>query len=128
MSGVPTETYPLLLRKFAWDVLPCTEVQKFMPIMGLVPASEEGAEIEHRESHKRLGLQEPLQEQIHVYSAMSARVQAAIALRLDAGPEPDEIQTFVVKQFAETIHVGASVIIANLLDQGYLQLGPKAGQ
>ena len=34
----------------------------------------------------------------------------------------------VTGQFAQTIHVGASVIIANLIDQGYLQLGPKAAE
>lgn len=117
--------YPVLLRKFAWDVLPCTAVQKFMPVMDLIPASEEGAHIEHKESHDRLALQQPLQEQLTVYSAMAAKVIASMALRLDVGPEPPEVVSMVTGQFNETIHIGVSVILANLLDQGYLQLGPR---
>lgn len=123
--AVPTELYPLMLRKYTWDLLPCNSVQRFMPILGLVPASEEGAEIEHKESHKRIALQEPLQDKLQVYSAMTATVLAALALALDRGPEPPNIVQMVTSQFTQTIHVGSSAIIANLIDQGYLQLGPK---
>lgn len=126
VAAIPTELYTQLQRKIAWDSLPCDEVRRYMPVLDLVPPSPEGEEIEHQESHRRLGLQQPLQTHLAVTSVMAARALAALALRLPDGPEPAEIVTMVNTQFAQTIHVGVSVIVANLLDEGYLQLGPKA--
>ena len=125
MNPASPDDYLMLLRRLTWDALPCGEQRKFMAPLGLVPTSDEGADMEHADSHKRLKLQEPLQDQLRPYSRMSAKVLAAHALKLDLSPEPAELMNLVISQFAETIHLGASVIIANLLDQGYLQLGPK---
>lgn len=122
----------MLLRKFTWDLTPCSEVMAYMRVLGLIPPSAEGAEIEHTESHRRIMLQDPVQQRVMVYAAMSARVLAALALRLGDGPlqmpagmQPDQVVETVTSQFTQTIHVATSVIIANMLDQGYLQLGPK---
>ena len=87
-AAIPGDMYPTLLRKFAWDLLPCNRVQKFMPILNVVPASAEGAEIEHVESHKRIALQDGLQDVIPVFAAMSGQVLAALALGLDLSRSP----------------------------------------
>jgi hypothetical protein len=120
-----TDTQASTLRKIAWDLLPCQLAEQYMPILNLVPASDQGAEVEHAASHKRMELQEPLQRVLPAYSAMASRVLAGHALRLHDGPEPEAVVGVVTGQFQQTIHAGASAIIANLLDQGYLQLGPK---
>lgn len=120
------EPYAFLLRKVAWDVLPCEEAKDYLRVLGLVPASYEGAEVEHQDSHVRMALQEPLRERIAVFSELSAKVLAALALKLTEDPEPGELVELVITQFTQTIQVGASVIIANLLEQGQLQLGPAA--
>jgi hypothetical protein len=125
MTSLPTEMYAVQLRKFALDILPCPDVPAFMSVIGLIPGSEEGSEIEHAESHKRCAFYAPLQDLLLPYSVMAARVLAAQALALDKSPEPPEVVAIVTQQFGQTIHVGTSVIIANLIDQGYLQFGPK---
>lgn len=118
--------YASLLRRVAWDSLPCDSVVAYLPILDLIPSSAEGAAVEHRNSHKRLTLQEPLTEQIAILTAMSGAVLAALALALAESPEPMEIVATVTRQFSQTIQVGTAVTIANLIEDGYLNLGPKA--
>lgn len=126
VSAVPPEMLQATLRKYAWDIIPCPSVPEFLPTIGLLPSSPEGAQVEHKTSHDRIKLQWPIHPQIAAHAQLAAQVQMAVALRLDAGPEPAFIMAKVQTQFAETIGVGASAIIANLIEEGYLQLGPKA--
>jgi hypothetical protein len=123
MKTIPREQYPVLLRKVAWDVLPCNEVQTMLPALTLHPSSAEGAEVEHHDSHQRIGRLAPLEDHIAVYSAMAARVAAASALHLNVGEAPDpNIHGLVLTQFAETGHIAASVTLAHLLEEGIISI------
>lgn len=122
------EMYPAALRKYTWDVTPCNVAPAVMITFGLIPGSEEGMEVEHKASHARLDLQDPIQDEIATAAAFAARALAAYALRLDHNQYPIELISAVTTQFAESIHIGTTSIIANLLSDGYLQLGPMAGK
>lgn len=122
MKTIPREQYPMLLRKVAWDVLPCREVQGMLPALTLHPSSPEGAEVEHQDSHKRIGALAPLEDHISVYSAFAARVAAASAIQLNVGETDPNIHALVVQQFAETGHIAASVVVAHLLEEGIISI------
>ncbi len=126
MQVIARDKFPLMLRKYAWDIIPCDAVSAFLPVVGLIPSSAEGAQVEHADSHQRLDKQLPVQPLIAIHAAFAARVTAAFALRMDINEYEDGLVEGVTKQFAETIHVGATTMIAQLIEDGYLQLGPKA--
>lgn len=122
-QALTQENHPFILRKLAWDVLPCQEVQSALPVLGLTPASPEGAEIEHRASHDRVEALAPLEQHIMVYSALCAKVSAAHALKLTLDDTTDpQILNLVLAQFAESHHIGASVVLAQLLEQGVISI------
>lgn len=124
---IAPETFPQILRKIAWDALPCGEVEPLLPSLGLTPASPEGAEFEHRDSHARVERLLPLENHLAVYSALTARVTAAHALKLNVGEAPDpEIMGLVLAQFAESHHIGASIVIAQLLENGVITINKEA--
>lgn len=119
-------TYPQRLRKVAWDVLPCTEVESLLPYLDLAPSSPESEEMDHHDSHERIKRLIPLENYIAVYAALSSRVMAAAALRMNDGVPPDpQILGLVLQQFAETAHVGASVVLAQLLDDGVISINEE---
>jgi hypothetical protein len=127
--SVAREMVPVLIRKYAWDIIPHEHTLSFLPVLGLIPASAEGVSVEHHDTHRRISLQSPIQNLISVHAVLAARATAAFALRLDLNTETDpKIVQMVTTQFAETIHIGATAIIAHFLEEGYLQLGPKAAQ
>lgn len=128
VPAIPPEKWPLYLRNYAWDILPCPEVNGFLSTLTLHPSSEEGAEIEHRAMHDRLRLQQPMNDMIGVHSAFAARVLAAYALRLDKNTEIEPaIIHAVTVQFAENVQWGAQSIIAEMMADGWLMPGPEAG-
>jgi hypothetical protein len=120
---ISPEKYPSLLRKIAWDVLPCGQVQPLLLALGQTPSSDDGAEVEHRASHARVDALAPLEDHIATYSALTARVTAAQALMLAVGEIPDpQIHGLVLAQFAESAHIGASIALAQLLDEGIISI------
>lgn len=126
--AVPQNEWPGALRRYAWDILPCDIVNSFLPALTLHPSSEEGVEVEHKASHERRKLAWDLSALIECHAAFAARVLSAFALRLDKNTAPDQaILQQVTLQYGENVQYGAYAVIANLLAEGYLQPGPKAG-
>ena len=117
---------PHRLRKVAWDIIPCGAVQTYMPVLDQVPSSDEGAELEHKQAHKRMGAATPFFDHVSVYSALTARVLIALALRLHANEAEPGIVAYATGQYAEVIEYAATAIIAEMLADGILAPGPNA--
>ncbi len=128
MAQYVREELPLRLRKIMWDIVPCGAVQTYMPVLDMTPASEEGAELEHKQAHQRMGSATPFFDHISVYSALAARVLTALALRLHVNEADPGLVAYATGQYAETIEYAATAIVAEMLADGILAPGPNAGQ
>jgi hypothetical protein len=114
-------------RKMVWDIVPCNQVRDFMPPMDLIPGSDDVTEMEHRESHARLDRVAPLADRLHGDCEMAARVVTSIMLRLDTDSEVDpETVEIVVEQNSDVIFSGMAAILAQLIDEGVVQIGTGA--
>jgi len=117
----------LLRRQLTWDLIPCPDVNKFMPKVTLVPGSDEGVEVEHRAHHRRLNAIMPILPQL----AQTADLAGAIMGRhlLDVRDKSYTEQE-ATEQIQETVQVSralAMAIIANLVEYGYLHLPHRVG-
>jgi hypothetical protein len=122
----PVDFKPLLTRRFTWDTLPCSQVAELLPKLGLVVGSEEGIDIEHRESHARMAKVFPLEKLFQAYSEILG-VVLTTALTHNAGVElPSEDSVGFAAQNAEVVLCSARAIVAQLMCQGVLTYGPAA--
>lgn len=132
ISGGPVDMTATLMRRFAWDITPCLQVEDMLDALGLVHGTPEGLEIEHQESHQRLALASAVEGQIRAYSAVAGTVITKAITMLNADPDDDEglcpeHEAEFASQNAMIILHGARVIIAQLMFAGVLQPGPAAG-
>lgn len=111
------------IRKLAWDIIPCPNVRDFMPLLGLVPGSDDVNEMEHAESHRRLDRLAPLVDVIEDQCHAAAHVVTACMLRLDIDDAEEGVEEQVVVQNASVLHAGMVAILAQLLDDGTLVIG-----
>ena len=123
----PVDIGPILTRRLAWDTLPCDEVKGIMPALGMTPSSDEGFEIEHDESHRRIAVVYPL-ETILVQSAgvlgkiLSRAMSDAAGVTESLG---DGMGSFA-EQNAEVALASARAVIALLMDEGVIMYTPEA--
>lgn len=117
------DALPLLIRRIAWDIIPCDEVEDLFPKLGLTPASEEVFEMEHTESHRRVDLCEPLINYIEVFAEVTNQIIKAYILR-DTEEDESGISTayldLLVKQNLSVMRRGIYATLAQLLDTGVI--------
>ena len=119
---------PLLLRKMAWDIIPCNAVELYWDKLGLTPSSDECSELEHTESHSRLNQIAPLVNYVEIYAALIAQVVTALMVPDEDAPEDGELmedsryQAMEV-QNREVLRSGLYAGLAQLFDTGIITYG-----
>jgi hypothetical protein len=95
-----------------------------MPPLGLMPGSAEGDEAEHHASHARLDRLAPLAERLTEQCRQASRVVTSVMLRLDKDTNdvPGDIVAHVTDQNENVIYAGVTAILAQLIDDGAVQL------
>ena len=109
-----------------WDIIPDEQVADFMPLVNLVPGSEEGNEVEDQASKIRYKAIMPVYRELQIAAQTAGLVMGrAIVERyceeLDAEEKAEKIQ--------ETMQISQALCqatIANLVDSGYLHLPHRA--
>lgn len=121
-SGV--DMTPVLTRRFTWDTMACSQVPDLLTALGLTHGSPEGMDLDHRESHHRMGHVLPLESQLRAYSGLVGTIltKAILANAELAVSEEDELG--FAAQNAELVLSGARAIIGQLIYSGVLDHGP----
>lgn len=124
---------PLILRRFIWDIFPhdYDVIREVQGNLGLVPDHDDGMDVEHHASDKRIGKALPLEDTLDVLSEYAAEVLTQYmveSVREHAGGDfevPDEVREGFEAQNAEILSEGLFAVIAHLMDTGVLVYGPK---
>lgn len=111
----------LMKRRFAWDVLPCPMVPGFLSHLGLLPGSEGGNNLEHRQSHVRMAQVEPIIGTVTTFSRMAAR-SAATAILEGQGLVGVEDSDPKMEHYLNLVTTCTAAVIANLIDNGVIHL------
>lgn len=132
VSGGPVDMTATLMRRFAWDITPCSQVVTMLEALGLVKGTPEGLDHEHRESHHRLAMASVVEGQIRAYSSVLGTVLTKAIVMANTDPDDGEglcpeHESHFANQNAMIILHGARAIIAQLMFAGVLQPGPAAG-
>lgn len=115
---------PLLLRRMAWDTMPCLEVPDLLTALGLTHGSDESMDTDHAESHHRLAMVFPLEGCLQRFSEVLGVVLAtAMTERADIDLGEDSVQ--FADQNAEVVLHSARAIIASLVAADVLAYGPR---
>jgi hypothetical protein len=123
-DGETVDMTAVLLRRFAWDTMPCPLVNDLLTKLGLTHGSEEGQEVDHRESHQRLAAVWPLEQFFRRFSEVLG-VVAATAMLQAKGIELEGDQSVqFANQNASVILASARAMVAQLMYSGLLQYGP----
>lgn len=138
---------PRLKANLAWDLLSHDEVRDYLPVLGLVPPSDEGLEMDHEEAHRRADLVVPIAPLIVAISTIASDVHATYTISEaeellsaedpgdfdeeddDDDEEDDEEVETVYRSIVGNIITSASLaVIAELLSARVLSIGPGAIQ
>ncbi len=116
---------PLLKRRLIWDIIPCDKVPEYLPTFGLVPASQDVSEMEHKESHRRIDGIAPIIQALDLLSCEAGMV-AKEGILLSQGRDVTSRDREILRaQSVIDIAVVRSVV-ANLLESGLIHLGGSA--
>lgn len=121
--GLPDLT-AVLQRQLVLDLVPCGKGQQAINSIGMVPASTEGAEVEHIMSHARLDKIAPINGPIQVYSAMVAEIWTKLFLtNQPEGMIPETFHGQIYEAQVSHIYQATAAILANMIDSGILSIG-----
>lgn len=113
---------PVMLRRFAWDIMPCPEVPDLLTALGLTHGTPEGMDMDHRDSHQRLAPVFPLEPYLQRFAEVLG-VVTSTAMTQKAGVDLGEDSVKFAEQEANTILAGARAIIAQFIESGVLTYG-----
>jgi hypothetical protein len=113
-------TPQMLTKRLLWDIIPCSDVEKMIPLMKLTPDSPDVSEMEHRASHERLAQVLPLKEMLDLLGPLVSGITAS-AMLVNSGISADE-ETAVALQrhHSSVLRAGMVAVLANLLDMGII--------
>jgi hypothetical protein len=113
-------TPQMLTKRLLWDIIPCPDVEKMIPLMKLTPDSPDVSEMEHRASHERLAQVLPLKEMLDLLGPLVSGITAS-AMLVNSGISADE-ETAVALQrhHSSVLRAGMVAVLANLLDMGII--------
>ena len=113
-------------RNIAWDIVePCSDVPRMLAKMNLLPASEEGNEIEHDRSHERVNQTAPISSVTDVLCGMAAA--AITAVIIDEQDEDDYDESTAELMFRNMAISKSSVtaVLSSLIDMGLIQISEE---
>lgn len=102
---------PLLTRRLAWDMLPHDITPVVLRKLGMVPPCEEGEELEHHESHRRLDPLIEIEDQLRPVISVAKQIMSAAMLGHPDGPPLNEE---VVGEIVRASCVGMLAHLVNL--------------
>lgn len=122
----PVDMTATLTRRFAWDTMDCPLVPDLLTALGLTLGSEEGQDVDHRESHQRMHAVLPLEGQVQAYSHVLGVVLTK-AMAVAQGVELcEEHEEGFAGQNTEVIKAAVRAVLAQLMFSGIIQYGPMA--
>lgn len=111
-------------RRLIWDVIPCDMATEYIERLGLNPGTEEGNDLEHRDSHVRLNKLIPIEQVLRVTIALAGDVIARAILDT-AGIEGPVKENPDYLQYQRVLNAGVIAVMANLLDFGAIEIGEE---
>lgn len=107
----------ILRRRMCWDIVPCEHVEDSLIANGLVPGSEEGNEIEHLASHRRLDALAPINQWVLLSSKIAGEVLGTAILEShENGLSESDTQAHRL-QCVQLVQAGTQAVLASLIDQ-----------
>jgi len=119
----PIDLKPIIKRKMIWDIIPCPDAAEIIEMLGLVPGSHGGQELEHAASHRRLNRLQPILEPLQLLSGVAGEVVGRTILEHQGIDIENDLDDTYLQHYIRT-SVGTTVaVVANLVDYGVLCLG-----
>ena len=115
----PLDITQNLRRKLVHDLTPCDRVDHFMEVLGMVPASPEVEDMEHRGSHIRLNRIGAIDAVMGQVSALAGDIAARCMLEHQGIDSTVEM----VDPYMRVAMATTQSVVANLLEMGLIHLG-----
>ncbi|MFI6495928.1 hypothetical protein [Nonomuraea typhae] len=110
----------ILTSNLVWDLVPHEEAPELLSKLKLTPPSAEGASMECRNSHLRMSLVDPLDNNINFMARQISEIAIKVILG-DAEETLDEkIVSHLMHQYDVVVTAALKVAIANFLATGML--------
>jgi hypothetical protein len=124
----------VIRQRLAWDIVGCDEVQKYWKCLDLIPPQADVAELAHQESHRRMLTVASMLPPGEVFIVLATDIISNVMIaNMDESTNhefsPAEIEQMIqvmVTQNREVVRGAFYPILAHMLENGYLQLGPNA--
>lgn len=130
----PIDVTDVMRQRLVWDIIGCDEVHKYWERLDLVPPQADVAEMAHQESHNRMMTVAPLLPPGEVFIILATDIISNVMIaNMDEATHHQygeaEIETMIqvmVAQNREVVRGAFYPILAHMLENDYLQLGPNA--
>jgi hypothetical protein len=116
-NDTPIDIVALLTRRMIWDTVPCSKAAATIPKFGLMPASAEGDDFEHRASHSRLNRLAPITDELTTYSTVAGTVIGRAILDSHGSDGTED-----VTQYINLVRAGVQTVMANLISDGLIHI------
>lgn len=119
MFPTNTEEVPALFRGMLRDIVACSDYQEVCRLLNLVPAGPDVDEIEHQQSHYRLGEFGQVSQEALVHADVAAEVLYKLMhLGKETPQDPDDDRSR--QMFHLIARTSVSTVVAHLLEKGHL--------
>lgn len=116
-------TPDMLKRRIAWDVAPCDVAAEVIKFMGLTPGSDEVAETEHVQAHRRLEAVKPILPYLDNMSRYAAdAIVSAMIVSADPDADVEAEKDAALERLTPVVYMAAWGILAELLDSEVVHL------
>lgn len=115
---------PVWVRRLLWDLIPHALVEEHIAHMGLLPASEDGHEMEHQESHKRLERLAPIAQILTETTRLAGGVLGRAILE-EKGIQDTKVREDAMVAYTSAVHAGTVAVMSTLLDEGLIEITEK---
>ena len=122
---------PIVTRKLMWDLIDHNDIgPELYESLNLCPSTEEGEELEHTESHKRLQAVVPIARLVEVYSMLSAEIMAGMLMdfsknKIESVSDDIDYETLrdlYIQDTFKYVRAGSIGILSQLMDIGIIKL------
>jgi len=112
---------PIIKRKLAWDIIPCSAAADFLPRLGLIPGSDGGNDQEHRQSHHRLNQTAPIDSAVKLFSGLAGEI-AGRAILESQGHEIENDSDPQLQHYRDVVSACSQAVVANLIESGLVRI------
>lgn len=116
MVPIETDETPALFRGMLRDIVACSDYHEVCRLLGLVPAGPDVDEVEHRQSHCRLGEFHQVADEALSHADIAADVLYRLTHINQRGPEDDRSR----QMFQLVARTAVGTVLAHLLEKGHL--------